>query len=306
MSGIEQGWGLLVILWFQAWRTGVVGAIAKAFHYAGSEEAYLVILPFIYWCLDAALGRRVTLFFLVNTWANSLFKEWWKRPRPYQVSGRVRPLVTEDSYGLPSGHAQNAAALWGALALHFKKNWLTWAAAAFVTLMAISRMVLGVHFPQDVIGGVVIGLILLALYAWLEPKITPWINRQSLPAQIGVVAAASAAMLLVHPILLPVSSNPATNTSAASAVGVFLGGGIGIALETRSVRFEAGGVWWKRLARLAIGLAVALELRFWLGAIFTNLQPELVVRLVRYGLIGLWVAYGAPWVFVKTGLAAHK
>jgi len=303
MAGIEQGWGLLVVLWFQSWRSGAVEALATFFHYAGSEDVYLILLPLIYWCVDAGLGRRVTLFFVINAWANSALKELLARPRPYEVSGEVKPSLVEDSYGIPSGHAQNAVTLWGAVALHFKKNWLTWLVVAYAVLTAISRLVMGVHFPQDVIGGLLFGLALLGLYVWLEPRITAWIKPQSLWAQIGVVVAASAVMLGIHPILIPVTSHPETNTVAASVVAVFLGGGIGIALETRFVQFDAGGAWQKRVIRLLIGLAVALGLRFGLGAAFDGLQPDLVFRVLRYSLIGLWVAFGAPWVFVKTKLA---
>jgi len=39
------------------------------------------------------------------------------------------------------------------------------------------------------------------------------------------------------------------------------------------------------------------------GLLFEGLEPALAFRLIRYGLIGFWAAYGAPWVFVKTGLA---
>jgi hypothetical protein len=37
--------------------------------------------------------------------------------------------------------------------------------------------------------------------------------------------------------------------------------------------------------------------------LFEGLEPPLVFRLIRYGLIGLWVGFGAPWLFVKMRLA---
>jgi len=303
MSPIEQGWGLLVVLWFQGWRSGIVEALAAFFHYAGSEEGYFILLPLIYWCVDAALGRRVVLFFMMNAWLNSALKEWWARPRPYQVSSQVKPSLVEVGYGIPSGHAQAAVALWGAVARHVRQNWLTWAVIAYTLLTAVSRLVLGVHFPQDVVAGLLIGLALLGLYVWLEPRVSAWLSTQSLPIQIGAVVAVSALMLVAHPILLPVTAQPDVNTVAATVVAIFLGGGIGVALETRYIRFDAGGHWWKRLVRLLIGLAVALGLRFGLGALFTGLQPDLALRVLRYALIGFWMAFGAPWVFVRAKLA---
>ncbi len=305
MGLVETGWGLQVVLWFQSWRTPVVEAISLFFHYAGQEEFFLLVLPLVYWCIDEAFGRRLGIFFMLANWSNGWLKEWWRRPRPFQVSPQVRNVVTETSYGIPSGHAQNAATLWGAVALEAKRRWVTVLVILYVLLTAISRIVLGVHFPQDVIGGMVIGLALLGLYAWLEPKLSGWITEQRLWGQIGIVVAATALLLIIHPGLIP-PSTPDALAGAVTPAASFLGLGIGFALEVRLVRFDAHGVWWKRIIRLMLGLAVVLALRLGLGALFEGLEPAILFRLIRYGLIGLWAALGAPWVFVKTRLADRR
>jgi membrane-associated phospholipid phosphatase len=305
MGLIETGWGLQVVLWFQSWRNPVVEAISLFFHYAGQEEFFLFMLPFVYWCVDEAFGRRLGVFFMLANWSNGWLKEWWQRPRPYQVSSQVRNVVTETSYGIPSGHAQNATTLWGAVAVRVKRGWVTALVIVYILLTALSRIVLGVHFPQDVIGGLVVGLILVGLYAWLEPKLSGWLNVQGLWAQIGLAVIVTALLLVIHPGLIP-PSTPDALAGAVTPAASFLGLGIGFALEVRWVRFDARGVWWKRIIRLVIGLAVALALRFGLGALFEGLEPALLFRLIRYSLIGLWAAFAAPWIFVKTSLADRR
>jgi hypothetical protein len=52
-----------------------------------------------------------------------------------------------------------------------------------------------------------------------------------------------------------------------------------------------------------LGIAVLLVLYAGLKAAFAGLEPALLFRLIRYGLIGLWSGLGAPWAFVKLGLA---
>lgn len=315
MALIESGWGLDLILWFQAWRTPLVEALGLVFHYLGSEDFYLVIMPVVYWCIDAAFGQRLAVFFLLNAWSNACFKSWWRRPRPFFVSSDVRNVVVESGYGLPSGHTQNSTALWGAIAWQIKRRWTTILVTVFILLMGISRMVLGVHYPQDVTGGLLIGLVWLGLYAWLEPRISVWLKNQGLWMVIGLVVAVTMVMLAIHPGLVPVSSPqwlaepiPLADLLAGpvTPVGAFLGMGIGFALEVRYVRFNAGGVWWKRLLRLLIGIAGVMVLRFGLGAVFGDLEPALVFRLTRYGLIGLWAGFAAPWVFVKIRLAGKR
>ncbi len=297
-----MGWGLQVILWFQTWRTPLVEAIALVFHYLGSQEFMLVFIPMVYWCIDEAFGRRLTLFFALSVWTNGWLKDLWDRPRPFMISDKVHNIVSETTYGIPSGHTQHATTLWGPIALKLKRYWVTAAAVIYVILMGIARMVAGVHFPQDVIAGALVGLVLVGLYAWLEKPISTWINKQSLWMQIGVVVVVAAVMLAVHPYLIQPANLEGLDLAMTSGA-VFLGGGIGLALETRYLRFSAGGVAWKKTVRLFLGVALIMGLRYGLKALFEGLEPNVLFRLIRYGLIGFVAAYGAPWLFVKLKLA---
>ena len=77
-----------------------------------------------------------------------------------------------------------------------------------------------------------------------------------------------------------------------------------MALEQRWVGFESGGPGWRRrVFRLLIGLAVSVALWLGLKSAFEALEPEPFFRFIRYGLLGLWTALGAPWVFGVLGLA---
>jgi membrane-associated phospholipid phosphatase len=317
MADMEIGWALQVILWFQSWRTPLIGAFSQVFHYLGSEDFYLAILPLVYWCVDAGFGRRLSAVLMLSMWSNAWLKGWFMRPRPFMVSGEVQNMLEETSYGLPSGHTQGTTTLWSTVALQTRRTWVTIAVTALVVLMAVSRMVAGVHFPQDVIGGILFGLVWLGLYAGLEPRLAPWLERQGLWTQIALIAAATAVMLVIHPGLIPVSSpewlaepQPLDDLLAGpvTPAAAFLGLGIGFALEVRYVRFDVAGPWWKRVLRYVIGVAGVLALRFGLGALFGLLDGvigPLILRLIRYTLIGLWAALGAPWLFVITGLAGR-
>src|SRR5689334_6202023 len=107
MSGIEQGWGLQVVLWLQSIRGPVLTYFALIFNWLGHEDFYLIFVPFIYWSVDALLGKQLFYLLVGSIWSNDMAKSLFKRPRPFQVSPKVHNIVTETSYGLPSGHAQN-------------------------------------------------------------------------------------------------------------------------------------------------------------------------------------------------------
>jgi membrane-associated phospholipid phosphatase len=303
MTAIETGWGLDIILWFQAWRTPLMAALGTVFHYLGSEQFYLVALPLIYWCVDEAFGRRLALFFLLASWSNSWLKALFHRPRPAQVSGDVHPAVEESGYGPPSGHSQNAAALWGVVAYRVRRAWVTVGVVAYVLLVMLSRMVVGVHYLHDVVLGALIGALLVGAYAWGEPRVSRWLKEQKLLAQIGLAVLVTAVLLGIS---LVTYATPATMEGAGTPLGAFMGMGIGFALEGRYVRFRADGLWWKRVLRFLLGTIGVLALWQGLSIAFEGLEPALAFRLIRYGLVGLWGAFGAPWVFVRIGLAEVK
>lgn len=79
------------------------------------------------------------------------------RPRPYQVHQVIRlgerPL---DVFSFPSGHTLQAV-IFTIMLCHFVP-WLGWILLPFTLLVAVSRMILGLHYPTDVAMGAVLGL----------------------------------------------------------------------------------------------------------------------------------------------------
>ena len=74
----------------------------RFFSTLGTEEFYLVLMPFLYWCVDAGLGVRVSVIMLFSSGLNTVFKIPFRGPRPYWVSAAVKPLWAETSFGIPS------------------------------------------------------------------------------------------------------------------------------------------------------------------------------------------------------------
>jgi hypothetical protein len=87
-------------------------------------------------------------------------------------------------------------------------------------------------------------------------------------------------------------------------MGTLIGIGTGIMIESRVVRFNAGGSVWQRALRFVIGAIGVVILREGLGLVFPGEGEGLytLFRTVRYILVGLWVTLGGPWVFQYVGL----
>ncbi|OGT27231.1 MAG: hypothetical protein A2Z17_06375, partial [Gammaproteobacteria bacterium RBG_16_66_13] len=173
----------------------------------GTEPFYMLVLPAVLWCYDAALGLRLGSILLGSAWLNSALKLVAGLPRPYWVSREVEALQSETSYGLPSGHAQTTLALYGRLAMHVRRRWFALVVAAVLLLVGVSRMALGVHFPADVLGGWVIGGLLLGAFLHFEAPLVAWLRRQPLGVRLIFPSVVSVALVAAGWLLVAATAD---------------------------------------------------------------------------------------------------
>ncbi|MGD1991805.1 MAG: phosphatase PAP2 family protein [Anaerolineae bacterium] len=295
MEGILD-WGTEVVLWFQQF-SPTLDPLFRSLTFMGEEDFFLLLLPFVYWCLDRRNGARLTILFLLSTYLNAVIKVVAGQPRPFQYDPRVQKLWETSGNGFPSNHTQGAVVVWGYLAAQFRRRWLSMLAAVLMVLIPLSRIYLGMHFPTDLLGGYLLGAGVLLLYLWWEPRAEEQLDRWGVAGQLGLAVAV--------PILLTLCC-PIGDEASVTAVATMMGLGVGFALERHWVGFLAAGPWWKRAVRLLLGVAGLFVLRFGLSTAFAGLRPAPVFRFIRYGLVGLWGGLGAPWAFVRVGLAAAE
>lgn len=285
-------WGISVILWLQQWRPAFDG-IFEAITFTGDEMFFLLFLPLVYWCLDRRTGARLTLLFLVSAYINAAAKVIAGQPRPYQYNINVWAYDDVGMGGFPSGHTQGAVVVWGYLAAQVRRQWAWVVAGVLMVLVPLSRLYLGVHFPHDLLGGYVIGAIVLLLFLRWGQQVESRLARMQLRAQL--------ALAIGIPALLTVFF--LHEDGGVTAGATLMGMSVGFVLQLYWVGFEAQGVWGKRIVRYALGAAVMVGLWAGLKAAFGSLEPALLFRFVRYTLMGLWGSVGAPWAFVRLGLA---
>ena len=90
---------------------------------------------------------------------NCLLKNLVARTRPYDVANFTDLIVKKPTdYSFPSGHT--AASFAAVAALFMKKEKLLGGISCVIAvLIAFSRMYLYVHFPTDILGGIVVGIV---------------------------------------------------------------------------------------------------------------------------------------------------
>ncbi|MBK1711351.1 phosphatase PAP2 family protein [Rubrivivax gelatinosus] len=121
--------------------------------------------PWITLCVALAVfggptGRHCSLLFaelgLVNLMLYSVLKRGTRRSRPFDQCPGIRACCpVPDRFSFPSGHTLHAVAF-GLLLAGFYPAWAP-LLALFALLVALARIVLGVHYPSDVAAGAALG-----------------------------------------------------------------------------------------------------------------------------------------------------
>jgi membrane-associated phospholipid phosphatase len=294
-----------VILWLQSFANPALDAIFGLITNTASEEFFLLVVPIILWVYSLPVGVWFTMVFLLSWATNGLLKDFFHTTRPYLADSRVRGLMvdTGGGYAFPSGHTENATVFWFYLAVLVRRWWFWLVAMVMVALVGLSRMYLGLHWPQDVIGGFLVGAVFV-LVVWGLFRL--WNGRGwHLPlwAWLLISLAGPVAILLVTEW----AATSDTVSTTAHAMGVLAGMGMGYALEERYVGFQArGAAWWKHVLKVVIGLAGVFVLQLALKPVFSLFLPVDWEAFLRYGLMGAWVSLGAPALFVLLRLARRR
>lgn len=296
-----QTWGIDFILWVQSFSSPLLDRAFLAITWLGTIYGYMVILPLIYWSIDRQVGRR--LFFLImSSVAISTFgKNLLRVPRPDPAV--VRQPAPETSFSFPSDHAQTGGVVfWGYLASKVRRRWFTALAVLMALLLGMSRIYLGVHTPQDVLGGWLIGLVVL----WTMFKLEPVFVQRWGHLTLGQQVAAALLLPLLPLLLLPADENGHyPGEMAGRLAGILIGAALGSIIEDRTLRFSVAGSWLRRLLRYAVGIAIVLGV-YLAGSLIPDLSPwalDTAVRVVRYTILGLVAFWLVPWLFIKLRLA---
>ena len=280
---------------------GSVGsAIAVFFTQASDPIAMVAILGFLYWCVDKEWGLFVGTNMLVGLLWNPMIKNVFLRRRPYFDFEGIRCLkavddsadlydITAQGFSFPSGHSTNTVIAFGSLAVYKKRVVLFKVLAVVLPLLVgASRVILGVHYPTDVLAGWLLGAIVLALVSWLQFKVkNKWVLR------VILLAVSLPGILYCR------------TSDYYTSLGMLAGMVLAQPFESRFVRFQSTKVVWKCVLRVAGGVAIyfganiLLKLPFSSAFLESGTLAALGIRTLRYAIIIFLLMGVYPMLFSR-------
>ena len=188
-------WEVNLIEWLQKTIGSAGQAIAKAVTFIGGETVMLLVLLVVLFCYKKEAGKRCGFTMMAASMWFPMIKNIVLRIRPYMahperiealtvVQEDADPLdIIQQGYSFPSGHSANSVAMYGSIAREIRKKWMWWLAVIVPLLIGLSRFVVGVHYPTDVLAGWLVGLAAIGFSALLEKKVKKeWVRSAILLA----------------------------------------------------------------------------------------------------------------------------
>lgn len=247
------------------------------------EEIFIVpLLAVIYWTLDKKFGEILAFTIFTSLLLNNALKQLFFVERPIGQEG-IRTIRPETATGksFPSGHSQNAGATAGAFVINMKNKVVSIIALTLMTLIGLSRLYLGVHYPKDAVAGILLGLLVALVVSKLITKVEPM-----------------KLYLIVLALFLPALFF-ANSGDFIKALASYLGFVLGIYLEKKAVKFSTDGTLTRKVLRVLLGIVIILLIKEGLEKVFLD---TLFFDFIRYFLI-TFVAIGLyPWLFNKLKL----
>ncbi|MBQ0111097.1 MAG: phosphatase PAP2 family protein, partial [Oscillospiraceae bacterium] len=282
-----------LIKWLQQYMNPFFEILAKLFTFLGDKLVIVAVVGFLYWCYDKELGAYVGTNLMATLVYNPMIKGVVKRPRPYmQYRDQIKcmqPLdpkadiydVAAQGYSFPSAHTSNAAAVYGSLAVKTfkKKKWLSILFVVLILLIALSRTALGMHYAGDLLAGILLGALTVAVVSLLQKYI-----KNRLVIYTVITATAIPAFFFCD------------DKDFYSCFGIAVGFFAADLFERRFVKFKNTENVIRSIIRLVGGLAVFLAvitlIKLPFGALAEGVGTfPYLIKIVRYAC-GTFTAMG--------------
>ena len=293
-----MAWELNLIECLQGGLGSFGAMLGRVCEFISGETGLLVTLLLVMFCWKKEVGQRLSVIIAaVNTWL-PMIKFAVQRPRPYmEYPGRVQtPTLSEaelasrdvvsQGFSFPSMHSASAAALYIPIAQKVNKRWMWVVSIALTALVGIRRVVVGMHYPTDVLAGWALGFAAVGIFYLLDKYVkNEWLR------DLIILATTLPGLFFVR------------TQDYFTSLGMLIGAIAAIHFERKYIRYEDTRNVWAMILRMAGAFAVYFVLNTLLKMPFSKTFLDsgslaaFLVRTARYA-VNVFVLLGVyPLVF---------
>ncbi len=273
----------------------------EVLNYLGDPLVYVMLLGVAFWCLNKREGKIAIMLVMFSSFISVLLKYAFRMPRPPAALRHNPEYAADQSYGFPSNATQTATTFWGWTVVRLRRWWAIIVGVFFITITALARMGLGMHYLGDVIGGIIVGVILITWAYFLVPYLTPRWSRMPEYLQNWLLPIIAFIFFFICFATYSVGLPFFPSENIAVSMGVVAGFSLGLILEKRYVNFKTDISRNTKIIRAVLGILVAFLIYFGLSAAFSILPTlhllDYSTRFIRYLLVGFFGAFVVPLLF---------
>ena len=294
-----------ILLALQNMREAIGGCLNSFFAFLTTVAVdYYIMLPglILFWAFNKRAGAIGLGSYGAACYGVSALKSTFCVYRPWVRCELIRPLPEVMSgatgYSFPSGHSASVSGMYGGLiGVYRKRKGLCVLLGTMIVLTMFSRLYVGVHTPQDVLAGLLVGTVGALLVFWTDRFVQRHPKKDWVPVLIVTVLCA---------ILLPymyLKSYPMDYVDGELLVdptkmtvggfkdpGRLFGVVLGWFIERRFIRFDTDGTPYQKLMRCAVG--ALLFIAYW------TVVMEPLGKAIGVGIVHFFLQASAPLLFM--------
>lgn len=253
----------------------------------------IVMLFLIYWCISKEKGINIIFTTISGMLFNNLIKGIVARSRPFEIEGKeyLRKLnVSKDGAtgsSFPSGHSMNASTFYTSICCNWRARRfrpLKIISGFLIFLVGVSRIYLGVHFPTDVIFGILFGIIVAIVMAFLQEILGDKKNY----LYIIVLVAFSLVMFFTN-----------MDRDFYKSLGILVGFVPCIIMENKIINFSTNTTLKNKIIRVILGILIVGGVYFVYSIVPIDLHNNYCFTFVMHVLFSYLGIFVVPLIFSK-------
>lgn len=255
----------------------------------GSLYFSIFVVCIIYWCYNKEVGYKMAIIVSCSSVLNNIVKGLVQSSRPIGSEGIFSiGEFSATGYSFPSGHVQNITTMGVTLFIFTRNKLIVGIMSILMILVSISRLYLGLHWPIDIIGGIVLSLIVSIVLNEVLAKFNYF--------KIKILILCLILVFCFGTLFIKMD---AMGHDYFKSMGLLCGIYLGHLFEDRFVYFTSSASNFDNIMKIIIGAFTTLLIDF----LFTYFFSEYyLIQIVKYFIIGFWIIGVVPLIFKLSNL----